>query len=672
MLLEEITLKDFRCFNGEHCLEFSTDEERNVTLIHAENGVGKTTLLNAMLWCFYGTTTAKFERKFDLVNHDAAAAGRDVCFVEVVFEHDGNRYRARRYGGRGVHGDRIFSVMRIDEGHSGSIDAPDTFINTVIPKTMAGHFLFDGEHAEVFLGEENRAGIRRAVQDILGCNLIDTAIEDLEEASAHYRRQMPKAKATATTEALSRAIDDLGTQIAAAKVAHAQLKDQTATVEQQIADIDGKLRDSSAAKALQDSRERVERGRAKALKRASDAQDEVVRWLGDNGRFIVSTKITETVIDELAMQETKGRLPSPINEEFVQDLLEMKVCICGTELCDGSAEREKVASLMKKAANSVLRSRLSGVRSVLNQLKSRRIEAPGKLDAANKRLAEARAEVSAAEVELGEISARLTGIDFGEIAERERRRNELKTQLTGMNQKIGAMGNSISTSEASKAQKERDLRKLVETDDEARIFVLRHELCEALRTRLEQELREEEDEARNMLRMQIGKVLGSTTRKHFRLRMTDEYAVSLVNEAGTQLPKSSGENQLLGLAFTAALVEFARLREKAGDHRLLRGTVAPLVLDSPFGQLDDAYRRTTGEHVPRMARQVVLMVSGSQAAGGAVNELMDRVEKEYVLVRTNKAAGRGGAGETRQFHGRDYETALFDQPADGTLIVEVS
>ncbi|MEO7179165.1 MAG: ATP-binding protein, partial [Allosphingosinicella sp.] len=368
MLLEEISLKDFRCFHGEHRLEFSTDEDRNVTLIHAENGVGKTTLLNAMLWCFYGVTTAKFERKFDLVNHDAAAAGRDICHVEVVFEHDHVRYRARRYGGRAVHGDRIFSIMRVDGGHSGSIDAPDTFINTVIPKTMAGHFLFDGEHAEVFLGEENRAGIRRAVQDILGCNLIDTAIEDLEEASAHYRRQMPKAKASASANAISNAIDDLEAQIASAKTAHAQLKDQTATVEQQIADIDGKLRDSSVAKTLQESRERVERERARAQKRSDDAQDEVIRWLGDNGRFIVSTKLTETTLDELATQETKGKLPSPYNEEFVQDLLDMAECICGTKLSEGSTEREKVASLLLKAANHVLRSRLTGVRAVLNQL----------------------------------------------------------------------------------------------------------------------------------------------------------------------------------------------------------------------------------------------------------------------------------------------------------------
>ena len=163
MWLEQITLKDFRCFFGESAIELSQDPDRNVTIIHAENGVGKTTLLNALLWCFYGDTTAKFEKRDDLVNYDARAAGRKHAFVEVLFEHNGNRYRARRYT-KGGNAEREFLVMRIDNGHHQTLPNPDAFINTVIPKGMAGHFLFDGEHAEVFLGEDNRGSIRRAVR----------------------------------------------------------------------------------------------------------------------------------------------------------------------------------------------------------------------------------------------------------------------------------------------------------------------------------------------------------------------------------------------------------------------------------------------------------------------------------------------------------------------------
>jgi DNA sulfur modification protein DndD len=68
MILEEIRLTDFRCFYGKCSIKFSTDSDRNVTLIYAENGVGKTTLLNALLWCFFGETTERFEKKEDMLN----------------------------------------------------------------------------------------------------------------------------------------------------------------------------------------------------------------------------------------------------------------------------------------------------------------------------------------------------------------------------------------------------------------------------------------------------------------------------------------------------------------------------------------------------------------------------------------------------------------------------
>ena len=67
MLLEKITICDWRCFYGEQLIEFASKTDKNVTLIHAENGVGKTSLLNALLWCFYKKTTARFEKPDDIL-----------------------------------------------------------------------------------------------------------------------------------------------------------------------------------------------------------------------------------------------------------------------------------------------------------------------------------------------------------------------------------------------------------------------------------------------------------------------------------------------------------------------------------------------------------------------------------------------------------------------------
>ena len=670
MWLEQIVLKDFRCFYGEQGIDFSTDPKRNVTLIHAENGVGKTTLLNAMLWCFYGTTTAKFERKTDLLNHDARAEGRTVAFVEVGFEHNENHYRARRYSGPGDQGERIFIINRVDLGHNVTLPNPDSFINSVIPKTMAGHFLFDGEHAEVFLGEENRSGIRKAVQDILGCNLIDTAIKDLDNAATFYRRQMPKTKASANIDDLSKQIDDLQGHISTARDALSDLEQDVDVINQQIADIDDKLRNSAAAKVLQANRDATEKDLIRSQKRAKDAHEEVIRWLGDNGRFLVSTKITEQAFDQLETQETKGRLPSPYNEEFVKDLLEMKLCICGADLIPDSDAYEKVAGLLKKAANHTLRSRLSGIRATINQLKLERSQAPGRLAAANKRQAEAQAEIARNEAQLADISQKLTGIDFDEISERERKRNQLRADLAQKNQQIGSMNARIQAAESNRADKEREFKHQAENDDDARIFIKRYNLCEQLKDQLERDLVAEEKSAQDVLRSSISKVLAETGRKNFKLQMTSEYGISLVNDAGTQLAKSSGENQLLGLAFTAALVEFAKIRQNASDYRLLRGTVAPLVLDSPFGQLDESYRETTVQKVPEMAGQVVLMVSSTQGAG-VVSELQGRVGREFALVRHNRSARGERPVEIQQFRGKDFETAIFDAAFDGTTIEEV-
>lgn len=671
MWIEQISLKDFRCFFGEHAIEFSQNPEKNVTLIHAENGVGKTTLLNALLWCFYGETTAKFEKRDDLVNYDAKAAGRTHAYVEVLFEHNDNRYRARRYTKRGTD-DRDFTIMRVDGGHHQTLPNPDAFISTVIPKGMAGHFLFDGEHAEVFLGEDNRGSIRKAVQDILGCSLIKTAISDLSETATYYRKQMPTSRASASMGSISASIDSQTSQIAAAVEARDALLGDIERIEQQIADIDAKLRNSAAARELQTRRDKATTELGRARQRAAAAQDELLRWLGDNGRYLVSTRITDLAMDHLNQQDTKGKLPSPYNEEFVTDLLEMEKCICGAELQAGSPARDAVASLLQKAANATMRSRVGKVRAQLSQLRQERSKAPGRLEAANTRLADARQDISRLEADLQEISEKLGGIDFDEIATREARRNELRNEANQKRVAIGDLGRRIQSAEAEKATAERDLRKLAEEDAGSKVFMGRYSLCETLKGRLEKELVDEEKHARSVLRKSITSILDRTSKKTLRLQMTEDYSISLVNEAGTQLPKSSGENQLLGLAFTAALVEFAKVRKNADDYRLLRGTVAPLVLDSPFGQLDEEYRKTTARYVPEMAGQVVLMISNSQASGGVLEALHDRIGEEYVLVRHNTDARGSRVPEIRQFNGKDLETVIFDADYDGSSFARVT
>lgn len=672
MIIEEIRMTDFRCFFGETVIRFSEDPERNVTIIYAENGVGKTTLLNALLWCFYGETTSRFEKREEIINYDAKKAGRKVASVEVLFEHNESRYIAKRFANIGASSGRDFVVARIDDGSQITLDAPETFINTVIPRDMASHFLFDGEHAEVFLGENNRRSVGSAVRDILGCSLIETAIEDLQAVSNHFRKQIPSTAATRKIEELNNRHDALTSQIDAANASIVEMEKKREQTDEQIKDIDAKLRNTAAAKELQQSRDRLTGQLQRAQRRRKECTDEVYKWLGENGRLIVSKRITEETFSFLDEKEHRGRIPSPYNEEFVKDILDAEECICGAKLEPGSTEARKVASLLEKAANQVMRDRVSKVRARLTTLKTERGKAPGRLTKAKKQLADANDEFSTAEAQLAEISQKLQGINFEDIAERERKRNELRNELREIDRQIGAFDTKIKSAEREKGEIDRNINELAKQDKQTAVFGRRRNMCENIKGNLETQLVAEEDQARRVLRAGIKRILEATTRKVLNLRMTDEYVISLVNSDGTALPKSSGENQLLGLAFTAALVEFAKIRQNAQDYRLLPGTIAPLVLDSPFGQLDEAYRATTAEFIPKMARQVVLLVSKSQGSEDVLEALKDHLGAEYLLVRHNTDSGGNRKPESRYFKGEEFRTAVFDAEYDGTEIVEIT
>lgn len=54
MLIDQITLNNFRVYYGEHELALSVNPEQNVSIISGQNGFGKTSLLTSLVWVLYG------------------------------------------------------------------------------------------------------------------------------------------------------------------------------------------------------------------------------------------------------------------------------------------------------------------------------------------------------------------------------------------------------------------------------------------------------------------------------------------------------------------------------------------------------------------------------------------------------------------------------------------
>lgn len=54
MLIDQIALNNFRVYSGATTLKFSTDYQKNITVIAGNNGFGKTSFLTALVWGLYG------------------------------------------------------------------------------------------------------------------------------------------------------------------------------------------------------------------------------------------------------------------------------------------------------------------------------------------------------------------------------------------------------------------------------------------------------------------------------------------------------------------------------------------------------------------------------------------------------------------------------------------
>lgn len=71
MHIKQVTLKDYRIYNGENRLNFPKDHNKNVFIVSGNNGFGKTTLLTSLVWALYGKLMVDVDDKFRREIYDA-------------------------------------------------------------------------------------------------------------------------------------------------------------------------------------------------------------------------------------------------------------------------------------------------------------------------------------------------------------------------------------------------------------------------------------------------------------------------------------------------------------------------------------------------------------------------------------------------------------------------
>lgn len=665
MKLDTLTLENFRQFR-DGSIEFSTDPDKNITVIHGQNGAGKTTLLNAFLWAFYEDLQS-VKRPDRLANQGEMAAvnvGESVSVsVELTFEHEDSYHRVRREHAYrktdddDLAGERIESSFTVEyEQEDGSLTTPknpDAYIRQIVPKDLAGLFFFDGEYISDLSGIDNQGEIQDAIRQMMGLTIMDRAIRHLDTVEHNFRDDLQKYASDDLKELIQRR-NELDEKIQSLEQKQDDKKKEKARLREEVSDINRVLDGLDETQELSQTRSEKEDEKKQKQAEISEINQQIEQEVSKHGFLpFILPAIRETAedIDELREQ---GKIPSELDNEFVEELLTDGHCICERPLVEDSDPYEAVsgyktdvsASGLDQAAIQYI-SRLSHVNENHDQFFETVEGLVDERKGIEEEIQNLTEEIDNLSTKIQDLTdeAGLTGLEE-EVqglsidaqtspSDLESARSEKKEQIKELERRIGGLDTEIDNKKEELADLEDEISEAREEAHEAEVAKYRMHAARSVKEELESYYKRFQDTVRRRANNRVDDTFSKVATKNYEAQITDEFKLRVVDSEyknPIDVDKSRGERQIASLSFIGSLVDVAREQyEEKDDAEYFTGGIYPIVMDSPFGALDSDHRRDVSLILPELADQVTVLVTDTQWDGTVEEAMSDRIGCEYVL-----------------------------------------
>jgi DNA sulfur modification protein DndD len=244
--------------------------------------------------------------------------------------------------------------------------------------------------------------------------------------------------------------------------------------------------------------------------------------------------------------------------------------------------------------------------------------------------------------QLSEISAKLERLDTVD-PETGETPAELERARDSKAEKVESLKKDIIRHEIQLEELEKDLTEVNKEIDEARqdaeeadLARKRMRAVESVRQQFQASFDDLQRRVRDWSNTLVEETFDEIATKEYKAEITDEFELRIkdqLQDEYLEVEKSRGERQIASLSFIGSLVNIARERyESSSGAEYFSGGIYPIVMDSPFGALDDDHRRQVSRVIPRMAEQVAVLVTDSQWRGPVANELSEIAGEQYNLV----------------------------------------
>ncbi|MEG3898538.1 MULTISPECIES: AAA family ATPase [unclassified Microcoleus] len=652
MKLISISLCNFRQFHGKTPEIKLAWGERNITVIHGNNGAGKTALMNAFTWGLYGKYSAAVAAEEQLVNKRAIAEakpGKRVdCWVEIVFEHDSKRYKTKRscraYKSENTveysKSELSMQVVRDDGRCVLPPQHPDDIIGRILPESLHQYFFFDGERIEQIVRHDKKAEIAEATKELLGVEVLNRSIRHLGDAKKSLETDLTMIGGSEIKKLLKNKQN-------AQEEVEQRLQKQV-EIEQELTHqgelkkaVNGNLRELSGAAEWQKLREELGKQGSLFKQQIVLASDAMKRAISLRGYAVfLSEAAAEFEVIVGGLRE-KGSLFSGIQRPFLEELLAQQRCICGAELVEGSEACQNVTGWMDKAGVGDVEETTIRISDRVNEIDRQVADFWEDIDRQQGNISRDRTELSRVETQLDDIHNKLRNFPDEDVSRLQKRLDEIETKIGDLHRETGSNQQQIESLNASVVALDKQIDKQ-QLNEQRQVLAQRRiaatqdaiDRLTEVRSRLEKQFC-------SQLEKRVQDIFSQISFTPYIPKLSDKYELTLIeNTSGKEslVAASTGENQILSLSFIGGIIE--GVREWSQKNTLMGpdSSTFPIVMDSPFGSLDEIYRKQIANKLPKLANQLVVLVTKTQWRGEVAREMESCIGREYVLVYNSPKA----------------------------------
>lgn len=645
MKFEYIKIKNFRQYYGDQDIFFSKSAEQNITIIHGENGFGKTALLNALQWCLYGKIT--LPDPDILISERAESESADGAELQVSVElrfRDLNKdYTVTRKSlgmkrdGRFKPSEDRFTVTYIDEaGRSRESKNPQVTIDQILPSGMAPYFFFDGERIDQMGSKEGSKEIQEAIKNIMGLELLERGIAHLKDVQRVFSKELEEFGSQEVQDLLKRKRSHEEMLSGKEEIRKTILSNIDSLVQQKEV-YEEQLRRHEETETLQKEKDNLVVRKGEIQKDISLKEDEIRDLCSKRGFLAFTKPLIEKISGELDQRRVKGEIPSGIKQQFVQDLLDLGRCICDRCLEEGTESYESVRGWLDKSGNKDLEDAFSQTSAYVKLLAELRLELFASLRTMRIKLESLFLKLESVDEQIDQIDARLDGKDNEEIHLLRNKCKVIENEIPRKHVDLGEVVGQINEINKRISDVDSEIEKLKVKEGKADLAKRRMNACKESKDIIEEIYAQVADAVRKDCQGKISEIYSRFLKKPYRAILQENYELKIVKSVGEEersVALSQGERQVTSLSFIGALVDIARRNEEE-KKKFYFGGIYPIVMDSPFGQLDPDHRKNIAEGIPELAPQVVLMVAKQQWTDEIRTALQPRVGREYSLKNYN-------------------------------------